>query len=198
MLRSFYKYLLLYKKASIAGVGIFSVKRQPARYDFANKQFVAPIFQTAFYPDASVTEEEVFYSFISKEQAIEEAAAIDNWRNFVEDVRKSINANKAFVLPGLGHLSNNDLGELQFEATPHLTHYFPDVPAEKVPHQDIEFKAVPKERSLMRTNDKVLRLKKPVKESPGTKEYWWLYAIGLAVVGIAAIVFYYMQNGSLE
>ena len=61
MFRLFYKYLILYKKACLPGIGHFYIERKPARLDFANKVFVAPDLQIGFNPHPSSVDNNNLY-----------------------------------------------------------------------------------------------------------------------------------------
>lgn len=192
MLELFHKYLIIHKKAIIPGLGIFSIERQPARLDFANKIFVAPSSQIVFKNEPAVADTN-FYSFVSHEQNIEEETAIKNVDEFTLSLKHYISANTSVQLPGVGLLTKNEVGELEFAPLNTLQNYFPNVTAEKVIRPDAQHDILVGDTS--RTNTEMQEM---LTSSKKVKDYWWVFAIILAFIGIAALVYYYLQNGSFE
>lgn len=192
MFQLFYKYLILNKKASVPGLGVFFIERKPARLDFANKVFLSPALQIVFEPKPSLTDNRM-YSFISLEQKIEETEAVSRYYEFANNIKEKLNQNRNVTLPGIGILSQSADGELSFQATT-FNQYFPDAVAERVLRKNTEHAVLVGE--INRTNTEMKEML--VQDVSPAKDNWWVFAIVLGVVGIASLLYYYLHNGSLR
>ena len=194
MYQLFYKYLILHKEANLPGLGTFYMERSPAKLDFGNKVIAPPAFEIGFNPAASVADQS-FYSYLSTEQKIEEAEAIKNFGDFSYSVRKELDQNKFLELPRIGQMIINEDGVLQFKSLKQLHNFFPAVSTEIVTKPYVE--------EIISDN---VVVGNPVTETVVTtetvpvvkKDYWWIFAVILAVIAIGAICYYYYLNGSLE
>jgi nucleoid DNA-binding protein len=196
MFQIFYRYLVLYKKVSLPGIGTFHVQRKPSTLNFEKKVFEAPAYKIAFTEEAVETDKAV-YSIVSSEKQVNESEAIKHFRHFAEGIQKSLVLNRRVELPGVGWLSKNDAGVLQFEAVEMPSVYFPDMATERTVREEAQQKIVAE-----KTRRPVV-LKQQVAaydeiEQPVKKDYWWVVAIVLAAVALAGIAYYYYQNGSLR
>ncbi|WP_018612167.1 hypothetical protein [Segetibacter koreensis] len=196
MLQLLYKYLILHNRASVPGVGVFYIKRNSARLDFANKIFLAPTLQINFKSDTSGADNKI-YTFISKEQKIDEAEAKGRYNNFANKLKETLVENNSVDLPGIGVLTQNAEGQLFFKATVEVNDYFPPVTAERVIRENSEHQILVGD--LNRTNKQMKEvLVDDVADASRSKDYWWIFAIALGLIGIATIVYYYLHNGSLK
>jgi hypothetical protein len=192
----FYKYLILNKKATVPGVGIFYIERKPARLDFANKIFIAPQLQVNFKSHASVADNGM-YTFIAKEEKIDEPEAVSRFNDFGNEIQKSLKEHNVAELPGLGVISQSDEGKMFFKSTNILKEYFPDVAAERILREHAEHPVLVGD--LNRTNAEMKEaLAEDIRKSSGSKDNWWIFAVALGIIGIATIVYYYLHNGSLR
>lgn len=196
MFKLLYKYLILNRKATLPGIGIFYIERKPARLDFANKVFVAPDLQIGFNPKTSDVDR-LMYTFISNERKIDEVKAVTDYNAFADQLKENLNEHKSLKLPGIGNLVLNAEGELVFRATPALKDYFPDVVAERVLREHIEHNVYVGD--TQRGNHEIKEMLVEEEEEPSyAKDYWWAFAIVLGIIGIGTIVYYYLHNGSLQ
>ena len=196
MFRLLYKYLILNKKVSVPGVGVFYVERKPARLDFANKVFTAPELHINFKDQPSVADHKM-YAFIGKEEKIDEPEAISHFNDFCNLIKKSLKENKSAELTGLGMMTQNAEGKIFFRSTNILTDYFPDVTAERIIREHVEHTVLVGDINKTNVEMKEMLVEDTRKYS-GKKDNWWIFAIGLGIIGIATIVYYYLHNGSLH
>jgi nucleoid DNA-binding protein len=194
MFKFLYKYLALHSKVNIPGVGTFSTRRQPAYLDFTKKVFIAPCPEIVFI-DSDVIADGKFYSFLAKEQRIDEPVAVQHFGTFTRTLKENLHSKGELELPGLGWLSRDDAGKLKFKPATQLPAFFPDVPAERpvgeTPKKGTEvFGAIHDDQSHLNIV--------PDANATSAKDYWFVYAMLLAAAAIAAIIYYYNQNGSLR
>ena len=196
MLQILYKYLILNRKAGIPGIGVFHIHRLPATLDFANKTFISPLEEVNFTGGATAADKK-FYSFLAKEQQIDEAEAISGFCAFATTLKENLQAKGSVDLPGLGVLSKDASGVLQFDPAKTLPSFFQNVAAERT------IRELPDEEMLAAdnkiTSNEVNGVEgEEVEGSSAKKDYWWLIALILAAGAIASIIYYYYQNGSFR
>lgn len=181
---------------ALPGIGIFTSERRSAKLR-AFKVFEPPVYIIVFKaaPDEG---DKKLYSFISTEKGIDEVEAIKELSDFTYRLKQKINKEGSCVLPGIGTLIKQDAGELSFESSADLQQYFAGATVERVAQKDAARKVVDTdfEKPVAELQDEVLP------ETGGVilekkKDYWWVFALILAVIAIWAIVYYYMVNGSL-
>ena len=196
MFEILYKYFIINRKAVVPGIGVFYIHRQPASFDFSNKAFIAPAAHISFKASDAIADTK-FYSFTSKEQQTDEAEAAKNFTEFSNKLQRNLEASGTVELPGFGVISKDAAGALQFRPARQLPSFFKDVAAERI------IREVPdQETAEPATTRRDKELKEVAGEEAGngktTKNYWWVMAVILAVGAIAAIAYYYYQNGSLR
>ena len=191
----FYKYLILNRKASVPGIGTFTLTRQAAQLNFAEKAFVAPFCQVRFTQGDNNADEN-FYSFISSEQKVERDEAKRLVDEFAVDVKQLLKVNKEISWEGIGIISQNTLGELQLEQQQVLQQYFPHVPADRIERENNN-DTVFEKSEVITIDEPIVEPEEVVEEQEKKKQDWWIDAIILALLAIAAIGYYFLQNGTL-
>jgi hypothetical protein len=180
-----HKYLLQHKKVSVPGVGNFCVETKPAL--FANDYTVLQAPQnTIVYKSETALADRVFYNFLAKELHIDEVQAIKNFHEFTYQLKHDMSHAEGAVLPGIGTLSKQVDGSFLFEQEPVLADYFAELQLENSinTHADATASKVVREQNFNN-----IELTPVADEEETPKDYWWIYAIVLAIVGIVAIVY---------
>ena len=196
MFQLFYKYLILYRRADVPGLGVFFIERTPAKLDVANNVFIAPNQQINFRAQTPVADKRM-YAFISCQKKIDESEAVIRYNDFADAIKKALKEHKRIELPGLGVLVQNDEGNLYFKTTSELKDYFPPAPADRVLRENTEQTVVVGANDGTNRQMKKMFVEEP-KEPSHAKDYWWKFAIALGIIGIAGILFYYSSNGNLQ
>lgn len=196
MFQLLYKYLILNKKASVPGIGVFFIERKPAKLDFTNKVFIAPAIQINFKLQTSVDDNRM-YAFISREQKIDVSEAVSRYYSFANNLKEKLAEHKTAELPGMGVLSQNAEGGLFFRAASQINNYFPPAAAERVLREHLEHNVLVGDNNRTNTQMKEM-LVEDVPQPSHAKDHWWIFAIALGIIGIATIVYYYLHNGSLQ
>ena len=187
-----HKYLILNKKASVPTLGVFTINRIPAQLSFEDKKISPPVFQINFTA-GSPAADKYFYKFVEDEQQIEEIEAITKLNNFSHTVRQELNKNKEVFFPGIGQLIIGRDGQLRLQNLHQSNDYYPAVSAATAQRNVIAPEAVVTEEIVV---DEPTELVEEV--STSKKDYWWIFALILAIVAIGAIAYYYYLNGSLQ
>jgi hypothetical protein len=187
-----HKYLILNKKASLPTLGIFSISRLPAQLNFEDKKISPPTFQINFTA-GSPAADKYFYKFIENEQKVEEIEAITELNNFSQAVRQELNRNKFVLFPGIGELVIDVDGVLRLQTLPQTNRYYSPVIAETTQRNTIASEAVVADEIAV---DEPGEITEEVQAEK--RDYWWIFAVILALIAIAGIAYYYYLNGSFQ
>ena len=189
MFNILYKYLILNKQVNIPGIGHFQVEQLPTRLDSAARLIHSPL-PTIKFSDAASTADKRFFQFVSRELNIQEWETIRRFHDFSFKLKSDVNTFKSIELPGMGLLMKNHLGELSFEPANVLSDYFPDVSTANNLHPHPAMNPI--EGESVTTGFTVEE--NPAEAAVLKKDRWWIAAIVMGVLGIAAIAYYYYIN----
>jgi hypothetical protein len=188
-----YKYFVITKKLTIPGIGYFNIKALPAKLDFVERVLHAPTFTVEFVPQ-NVAADKKLYQYLSKELAIDEWQAVNQFQEFTENLIESVEKNGNIKLSGIGTLRKNINNTLYLE--PEL--------ATKPLHDDIHLASESNTNStanlvqLYTTGNSLIyteelesdQLEKIVKSE--AQDYWWVWALVAALMGVGALLYYYI------
>ncbi len=194
MYQLFYKYLILNHKVSIPGLGNFYIDRTPAHMDFIHKKINAPERVIGFKDDAVILDKP-FIEYLKKEQRLPDADILKSIQDFAHRIRQGAEAG-GIALPGIGKLQSGYDGNLLFLPEKNTTTINQSVDLENPAYKharliDVYDYSGETERMIMQEYIP----KEGEKEifHHGQKEdYWWVYAIVLAIMGMAALFYYYI------
>ncbi|HPH23530.1 MAG TPA: hypothetical protein PLW32_06580 [Chitinophagaceae bacterium] len=176
-----HKYLLQHNKVSVPGIGNFSIATEPAFFSNDLKVLNAPE-NKILYKSETALADRVFYDFLAKELHIDEIDAIKQFHEFTYQLKQDIGHAEGAVLPGIGTLSKQPDGSFKFEQEHILNNYVAsiqlDTPIDK--EEKITIQSTTRE-----PNFDDIELTPEEEEAP--KDYWWIYAIVLAIAGVVAI-----------
>jgi len=181
-----YKYLMLNNKVSVPGIGNFSINNAPAYIE--GNQLHPPLSHVQFKQETALADRS-FYEFIASEMHIEDVEAIKQFHEFAYELRGNASYADGLQFPGIGILRKQANGGFVFEEERNSMEFYKPITlsqAEVVPEKIIatDIPAIEPDFSNVELT--------PVAELDKPKDLWWVYAILLAVIGIAAIVYYYM------
>lgn len=189
-----YKYLMLHDEVCIAGVGRFYKERTPATHDFSNKIFLPP-FHAVILNEEQVKADKKFFSFLSKEQGINEVEAIRQYHDFGYQLHHHLQQYNYAELPGLGTISRNEDGLLQFQQEALINNYFAATPADRIVRADAEHTI--RVGETYTTNTQMQVALEDYEVTPAGRR-WWIWALVLALMAMAAIAYYFIANGDLR
>lgn len=181
-----HKYLLQHKNVSVPGVGIFSIENIPASFNEQKSSLTPPQTEISYKAETALADR-VFYDFLAKELRIDAVEAIKNFHEFTYQLKQDISHADAAVLPGIGTLTKQPDGTFVFEQENLLADYYAVQPLLQTVTIDEE------SQTQASTNANTFigetELIAVAEEEDTSKDYWWVYAIVLAVIGIAAIIY---------
>ena len=174
------------------GIGIFTVTKKTVQHNLECGLFSAPLLEVNFAEGNAMADKQ-FYNFLKNEHQIDEVSAIRHFNEFSCVLWEQLHAKNVVDFPAIGSLVTNKEGALIFQPDENELVLFSDITSKQAQLVQPEI-----------VQSKV-RLPKPKKEEPvekvnviigdqvdlPPKNYWWIVAIGLAVISIVAIVYYY-------
>lgn len=193
MYHELYKYFILNKKVSIAGIGSFSINTTSAKLDFVAGVLHAPHPKIGFIQGETGIDRNLF-QYLSRELKIDEKQAVQDFQAFGLNIKENLENNKPVQLPGIGKLQrgyNNT--EILFTDQEAVSPNFLN---------DIKLNSATDSKAnlveLYKTGDNLIlteeteddRLEMIIKEKG--EDYWWVYALILALMGIGALLYYYI------
>lgn len=185
MLNVVTKYLIQHKQIALPGIGNFSVETKPAQLDFVNRSITSKENTIEFTNDKQEPAS-AFYAYLSHELKTDEATAKQHFNEFIARLRNELNQKKTVYLKGIGRLTKQNTASLAFEQEI-MPAYFPKLVAEKIIRKNSTHTVrVGEDERTSEEMHEVLQHGQALR-----KERWWIAAGILALIGIAAIVFYY-------
>jgi len=181
------KFLVLHNHLALPGIGNITIETTPAQIDFANRSIVPPQKKILF-SKTGPDEPGKLYSFLSYELKVDEEHAKLAFTGFVSQLRNNLDNNNSICFKGIGTLSKHESENIIFEPET-LPAYDPELPAERVIRNVSHTVRVGEEEKTSEEMHTALNTPEPIKT-----ERWWIVAGILAIIGIAAIAFYYFTQ----
>ena len=188
-----YKYFLVNKRVGIPGLGAFSLQETPASLDFVKGVLRAPQSKISFIKSDDAVVDKNLFIYLSKEMQLEEWAVAKKFQEFTAAIKNNIEGNMAVELPGIGKLQKGYDEAIIFIADNEATH---------ISSADIKLNNTNDSRAnlveLYSTGENLIlteeteedKLEMIVKEKQ--EDYWWVYALILALMGVGALLYYYI------
>ncbi|MES2429326.1 MAG: hypothetical protein V4556_00235 [Bacteroidota bacterium] len=162
------------KSCTLPGIGKLTVHTTRAKTDFVNTQLLAPVYSISFSP-------------------IDDNAGVFNEFSAISGLlKKDLEQTGMIELDGIGILKKDDSGKIVFtpyELDPNFT---PAISAERVIRQNSEHAMLVGDKETTNVVMTEYFIEDEVK-----KDYWWVWAIVLFLLGIGAIAFHIMQHGNI-
>lgn len=166
-----YKYLILNGRLGIPEIGRFAIYRAPASVQEDGTVMRAPVQQILF-EEKPVTADKNLFQFLAHEMSTDEIAAIGSFNTWVSSIREQLTRDAFVKLPFIGTLEQTTEGVIGF---------IPATPAIKPSSIDLPY-------GIVWQTDEIAEDASVDKNDSG----WWIYAIILLLLGIAAIAYRYL------
>ncbi|TDH29212.1 hypothetical protein EXU57_03860 [Segetibacter sp. 3557_3] len=193
MVELLYKYFILHKSLAIPGIGFFTMNQQPAQLDFVHKVVLPPVPQINFLPGCEQVDESIV-DFVADETRSSREKSSQIISRFFDTLRNNLYSNKQVQLPFFGLLEVGADGPT-FQPAASMVSYFAPAHAERIVREDAEHHILVGD--AVRTNT---QMQQHFHEGSrrNTTDRWWIYALIIAIVAIAAIAFYYWRMQSMQ
>ncbi|MBL7759097.1 MAG: hypothetical protein JNK08_00205 [Sediminibacterium sp.] len=192
-----HKYLVLNQKLSIPDVGNLIIEPHGAQLDVNNGLLFAPAPALHFKQEPTATADKFFYDFLAQEMGVDEVVAIRSFHDYLYTVKSALNTPQGAHLSGIGQLRKENNGYILFTPETTLNELMPQVklsPAYQLPQKEVA--PLPDDddahRELTEQEEEDIRELLGQESQEGKADYWWVYAIILLLIGIGALLFYYV------
>jgi len=182
-----YKYLILHRKLSLPGIGIFKIEQVPSRIDFVNKKLY-PFSPVVRFTQGASLADKFFYRYIAASFSIDELEAIQRFNEFIFHLKEQFSLNGYVDFPGMGRLTRQFSNTYSFKPDSFVQSLYPDVHAERVIRKN-EGHTVKIGEDEVHSQD-LLQKDEPKKKIAA----WVIYAIVLTLLGAGAIAYYYLSK----
>lgn len=179
------KYFALYKKLILPGIGSFNTTTQPAQLEFVEKTLHAPLY-TINFQQGEPANDTNFIPFLIRETGLDQYEVANRFEQFVTQLKEKLHSGIAWQLPGIGVLTNN--GNSYAFTAESLQQYFPGVIAERVIRQNAQHAV------RVGEDEKTSAEMHEILNKEDVQDRWWIGAVVLAVIGIVAILYYYLSR----
>lgn len=177
-------YLFQHKTCPLPGLGTLSVIQSSAESDFLNKQIKAP--QPSVIFEGRETEASALVDFIAGKLGIPVMEAIDALGKYCNQLKTDLSNNNVTVINLAGSLSSGAQSKINFKPAQLNPVFLPPVNAERVIHPDAQHTMLVGDKETTNTE-----MADYYSETTVTKNYWWLWALVLAVLALIGLVLYY-------
>lgn len=165
------KYLIQNGRLGIPDIGLFQLKQIQSRVNESGELLTGP--DTVIeYRTETVAADKHLFEFLSQEMEADEVAAIGSFNEWVHGLKQMLSDKQTVVLPLIGSLSQTPEGSISF----------------KVAERTVAYKPVSLPEGL---NWEQETGENEITETPADSS-WWIYAIVLLLLGVAAIAYYYL------
>jgi nucleoid DNA-binding protein len=160
-------FLALHKKCVLPELGTFTLQRRAAIYT-ADSGKLSPSAKHVVFSEGRMEQDVPFIGFVASIFNISEMEATEKLKAFVANVKATCKRQNV-VLPGLGVFTNAHNG-LEFE------------PCEPIENELVEVN--------LNAYEELATIPPSVKNTQ-KRDFWWLYAIVLIIIGLCAIFLQY-------
>ena len=185
------KYLVLHKNLAIPKLGVFSMDQMSAEIDRTNHLMYPPT-QIIRFKQETVVADRHFYDFLVRETGLDLADVMKELHAFTQQVLQEVQTLSGSVLQGIGTLKKEDNGLFLFIPERPLDYLFKQVSIDKSISLVVSATqgANIEETSVLEGGALTDFLGQTNEEE--TTDNWWVYAIALLLLGIGALLFYYV------
>jgi hypothetical protein len=183
-------YLFQHKTCPLPGLGTLSVVNTTAESDFTTKTFAAP--KSSIHFEQAETDATGLLNYLSATTGADKYEATEALSHFCDVLKQKVTDEPKIQLDSIGTFSVDASGKINFEETELPFAFAQPVFAERVIHPDAEHNILVGDKES--TNTEMTELLAP---KTAIKDRWWIWAILLGAIAIAAIVIYFTAfNGT--
>jgi len=167
-----HKYFALHHQIVLPGIGSLQIIPQTASIDDENKLH-APLNNFAFNSETTLLADKAFYNFLSKELEVEQIEAIKKFHEYIYEIKATASEGNVIQFNGIGTISKQSDGTFTFQQEKNAFDFFTTIQLSEKPNTSVDNNLV--DSTISNSNE-------------NQKDKWWVYAIVLAVVALAAIL----------
>ena len=183
-------YFFQHKICPLPGLGTISIVNTGAESDFTSKTFAPPKAAVCF--EQKETDAAGLLNYLSAKTGADKYEAAEALSHFCDSLKQQMTDQRDALLNNIGSFFVDASGNINFKEEGLPDAFMQSVFAERVIHPDAEHHILVGDKES--TNTKMTEFLAP---KSMVKSRWWIWAIVLGVIGIAAIIFYFTAfNGT--
>jgi len=191
MYQYLFKYLVLHKSLAKPKLGVFTLEELSAEIDTTNNLMYPPT-QIIYFKHDEVAADRHFYHFLENEMGQDFADVIKELQAFSHQVLQEAQTITGAILQGIGTLKIDNNGLFLFIPERPLDYLFKHVSIDKSISSVVTIsKDSNNEESTVLAGEALTDFLGQTNEAE-TSDNWWVYAIALLILGIGALLFYYV------
>lgn len=195
MYQYLHKYLVLNHKLSIPDVGNLVIETNSSKLDTANGFLFAPSPTIKFKQEQTPPSDKLFFDFLSEEMGLDQVSAIKNFHDYLYKLKTSLTTPKGAIIPGIGIMRKEENGYILFTPEKNLLELMPQVKlgdGVEFSKKDVKVYHEDDERDLSEQEEEDIRELLGQDSQMSGADNWWVYAVILLMIGIGALLFYYV------
>ncbi|MBL0056330.1 MAG: hypothetical protein IPP31_09045 [Chitinophagaceae bacterium] len=177
-------YLFLKKKCPLTGLGTLSINPSASITDFSNKLIYPPTPVIQFSGNETDTSELVEYLARRSGSSVDSAG--ERYQAFCQRIKTMASDNGLAPWKGVGVFQTDESGNTRFQPEALPAEYDQPVTANRVIHPEATHQILVGDKET--TN---VVMAEYFSEKPVARERWWIWALVLALAGMAVIAYYY-------
>ena len=183
-------YLFQHKTCPLPGLGTLSIISSAADSDFTSKVFNAP--KSSVHFEQTETDANGLLNYLSATTGADKKEATEALSHFCDDLKQKMTIQTDVQLNNIGSFFVDASGTINFKHEKLPEAFMQAIFAERVIHPDAEHQILVGDKET--TNTVMTEFFTP---TLATKDRWWIWAILLGLIGIAAIVIFFTAcNGT--
>ena len=192
-----YKYLILNQRLQLPSIGSFSIDTLPAEIDKANGLLHAPT-QVIRYRQGEAAADRHFISFVAKETGLDEEDAVREFNDYITRLQHESGTNHGVEISGMGTLKKETNGHYLFLSDRSVNEMYPQLKLSgnfEVQHAYYRLDKPTAHRKIENEEEAIKELEVNEEELIESKEeadYWWVYVMIILLLGLGALLFYYV------
>ncbi len=190
-----HKYLVLHKKLGIPDVGNFTIQYNPSKLDTSTGLLFGPTPVIQFKQEQTAPADKVFFDFLAEEMGVDEVVAIRRFHDYLYQLKSTITAPQGGKITGLGNLRKEESGLIIFSPDKTTHDIIPQVNSgNAIQPVKAAKKNIPEEyeRELTEQEEEDIRELLGQDAAEASADNWWVYAVILLLIGVGAVLFYYV------
>lgn len=180
-------YLFQHNTCPLPGLGTLLIKQTAAHGDFLNKTINPPSPRISF--ENKETDADMLVDYIAAKTNSPVLTAIDALGKYCNQLKSELNAGNIAAINMVGSFTADDGGGLHFKPLQLPAALLPAVEAERVIHPEAEHVMLVGDKETTNTE-----MTEYYTETAVVKNYWWVWALVLAAVGLLTILLYYNDS----
>jgi nucleoid DNA-binding protein len=183
-------YLFQNKSCPLPGLGTLSITNSAAESDFTNKIFTAS--KPVVHFEQTETNADGLLNYLSATTGADIYEATEALSHFCDNLKQQMSNQLDVQLNSIGSFFVDASGTINFKEDELPAVFMQPLFAQRVVHPDAEHQILVGDKET--TNTVMTELLAP---KSATKDYWWIWAIVLAAIGLLVLLIYFTEfNGA--